>query len=68
MSRIRLLSIWGRGKNGNKLYIFAPSPNGNVPKWKQTEAVPKTAIKKTHRSGNSEQCVLPYGNVAVSGR
>ena len=68
MSHIRLLSIWGWGKNVKFVSIFAPSPNGNVPKWKQTEAVPKTTIKKTHRSGNSEQCVLLYGNVAVSGR
>ena len=53
---------FGDGAKCKVCFHFCP-----VPEWKQTETVPETAIKKTHRSGNSEQCVLLYGNGAVSG-
>ena len=44
-------------------FTFLPRPqmetNGNRP---------RNGNQKTHRSDNSEQCVLLYGNGAVSGR
>lgn len=43
-------------------------PFGDGAKMETNGSRPQNDNQKTHRSDNSEQCVLLYGNGAVSGR